>query len=286
LPFCTRWSKVAIPRRSIPPFLPERRLAEMGTWDLDPKTLCLLAVVALVYLRGWLRGKGRGEELAAFVAGLLTIFIALQSPLDTFDDLYLWVHMTQHILLMTAAPLLIMLGRPWHLLLRGLPRPLVKALAPVLAWPGLMNPVVAWLLFASSFILWHLPGFYQFALQSPFWHDVQHACFFWSGILFWHPVLAKPRWLIVPYLLFADILNTVFSAYLIFSGRLVYPLYRSVRAAGMTPMNDQILAGAIMWVPGSLFFLFPAFVIAFRLLGKPARLSSGASLRRETAARV
>ena len=243
-------------------------------WDFDLKTTCLLAALALVYWRGWLRGKGRGEELAAFLAGLLTVFIALDSPLDTFDDLYLWVHMTQHILLMTAAPLLIILGRPWPLLLRGLPRRLVRAIAPVLAWPRLTNPGATWLLFASSFIVWHLPAFYQFALQSAFWHDVQHACFFWSGILFWHTIFLRPRWLMVPYLLFADILNTVFSAYLIFSGHLLYPVYSRVRAAGMAPMNDQILAGAIMWVPGSMFFLVPAFAIAFRLLGKPARHST------------
>jgi putative membrane protein len=258
----------------------------MGLWSLDAKTICLLVAVALVYWRGWLRGKRREKELAAFLGGLLTIFVALQSPLDTFDDLYLWVHMTQHILLMTAAPLLIMLGRPWPLLVRGLPKPLVKAIAPVLAWPRLAKPAITWMLFASSFILWHLPGLYQIALQSSFWHNVQHACFFWSGILFWHPVTARPRWLMVPYLLLADILNTVFSAYLMFSGHLLYPAYGSSRAAGMTPMNDQILAGAIMWVPGSIFFLIPAFVIAFRLLGKPASLASWPSSTGETVARV
>lgn len=245
----------------------------MGIWSLDPATICLLVFVAFIYGRGWLRSKGREEEFAAFLAGLFTIFIALQSPLDTFDDLYLWVHMTQHILLMTAAPFLITLGRPWPLFVRGLPKPLVKAIAPVLAWPRAAKPATTWMLFASSFILWHLPRFYQLALESPFWHNVQHACFFWSGIFFWYPVMARPRWLTVPYLLFADILNTVFSAFLIFSGQLLYPLYSNNRAQGMSPMNDQILAGAIMWVPGSLFFLVPAFLIAFRLLGNPGSRS-------------
>jgi ferredoxin len=75
-----------------------------------------------------------------------------------------------------------------------------------------------------------------------------------------------PEWVAIPYLLFADILNTAISAFFVFSGRLLYPTYGRIHAGGMSPQDDQILAGAVMWVPGSIVYLLPAIVFAMRLL--------------------
>jgi cytochrome c oxidase assembly factor CtaG len=218
--------------------------------------------------------------LACFLGGLAVLFLALESPLDAIDELFLSAHMAQHLLLMTIAPPLVLLGRPAIPLLRGLPRSFLKqALGPFLAWPALNRflnwiawPPVAWLVFAVSTIAWHLPRFYELALASPFWHDAQHACFFWTGMLFWNPVIEPvrprahwPRWAMIPYLLLGDILNTALSAFLVFSDRILYPSYAAIAASGLAAKEDQAAAGAIMWVPGSIVYLVPAVAIAVRL---------------------
>lgn len=260
--------------------------AVLSSWNLDPLLIVLFAAVALVYVRGWLRGRRFTHaewdlrRLVCFLSGLAVLFLALESPLDAFDALFLWAHMTQHLLLMMIAPPLLLLGDPSVPFLRGLPRTFLKeGLGPFLAWPAptrilrwIVSPPVAWLAFAVSTIAWHLPALYELALQSPFWHAAQHASFFWTGVLFWWPVLESghgrdrwPRWTMIPYLLLGDILNTALSAFLIFSDRIMYPSYEAVRVSGLSTKQDQAAAGAIMWVPGSIVYLVPAVVIAVRL---------------------
>jgi ferredoxin len=115
------------------------------------------------------------------------------------------------------------------------------------------------------------------------WHALQHASFFWTGILFWWPVVQpgpgksrSPRWMAIPHLLLADVLNTALSAFFVFSGRLLYPTYGAVRGGWSGAEQDQTIAGLIMWVPGSVIYLVPTFVIVVRLL-------SGTPLRRKVA---
>jgi cytochrome c oxidase assembly factor CtaG len=248
--------------------------------------LFFVLLVAFLYIRGWLRdSQRRPNHLAAFLGGLLALFIALDSPLDTLDAFYLSAHMTQHLLLIMVAPALILLGHPLLPFLRAFPKTFAReAFGPFLTSPalrwigrGVIYPPIAWLLFAISTICWHIPALYQLALHSPSWHGVQHACFFWTGILFWWPVVEPvigndccwPRWAFIPYLLLADIVNTALSASFVFSGSLLYPDYAllsSIPAA----QHDQTLAGLIMWVPGSLIYLVPSAVIAATIL-TPAR---------------
>ncbi len=260
--------------------------AAFFSWNIDWRVIVLLVTVAALYLRGWVRTRRllRDERdlprLCAFLGGLGMMFLATESPLDAFDSLFLSAHMTQHLLLMMIAPPLLLLGHPVLPFLRGLPRQFVReGLGPFLTWPWLrrtlawlISPPVAWVAFAVSTILWHLPRFYELALSSPSWHAAQHASFFWTGILFWWPVVQPgpgkpkwPRWTMIPYLLFADVVNTVLSAFFIFSGRILYPSYEGVRASGLNPQDDQTIAGGIMWVPGSLVYILPAIVIAMRL---------------------
>jgi cytochrome c oxidase assembly factor CtaG/ferredoxin len=261
--------------------------AALTSWTLDARVIVLLLLLALIYVRGWLRGRSfvRDERewgrLGAFLGGLLLVFLATESPLDAFDSLFLSAHMTQHLLLMMFAPPLILFGAPFLPMLRGLPRKFVKeGIAPFLTWrplkqffAWLTSPPPAWALFVLSSIVWHLPACYELALRSPVWHGVQHASFFWTGILFWWPILQPgpgkqkwPTWMAVPYLLFADIVNTIIAAFFVFSGTLLYPSYAVVRAGSMTALQDQSLAGLIMWVPGSIVYLAPAFVFMARVV--------------------
>jgi cytochrome c oxidase assembly factor CtaG/polyferredoxin len=263
--------------------------AAFASWELGGRATVVLLLFALLYLRGWLRGRRLVRDardntrLAAFLGGLFATFLATESPLDAFDNLSLATHMVQHLLLMMIAPPLLLIGNPLVPLLRGLPKSWVKeGLAPFLRWQllqkvfdGLTFPPVAWLLFALSTILWHVPAFYELALQSPNWHSAEHACFLWTGVLFWWNIILPgtarsvwPRWAMIPYLLLSDVLNTIISAVFIFSDKLLYPSYGVVHLGGLTPAMDQSLAGAIMWVPGSIIYLVPVVALTMGLFSR------------------
>jgi cytochrome c oxidase assembly factor CtaG len=266
--------------------------AVLASWTFDPGVVLGLLLLAVIYGRGW-RALNRqmpdrfpAWRLASFLGGLATLLVAVASPLDVFAGLLLQVHMVQHLLLMMVAPPLLLLGAPLVPLLRGLPARMAKEwLGPFVAWAALRraftqvtHPVVCWLALALATWLWHLPALYQLALRHPAWHAVEHATFLVAGVLFWWPVVQPwpararwPRWMIPLYLLLADVQNTIFAAFLTFSERLLYPAYAAVpRLGGLSPIDDQAAAGAIMWVPASVIFLVPAAVITARILSPRA----------------
>src|SRR5262245_5044215 len=261
--------------------------AFLRSWPFDPGLLAALGLAAGVYLRGWSSLRRRDPrrwhagQLAAFLGGLAAIALALASPIEPFAALLLQVHMLQHLLLMMAAPPLLWLGAPLFPLLRGLPEPVrTYWVAPLFrsptlrrAFATLTHPTVALPLFVAATLLWHAPAAYELALRSDGWHYLQHACFLVAGLLFWYPVVrpypSHPRWspwLLLPYLLVADLQNTALSALLTFSGQVLYPYYLQVpRLGGLSAQEDQTAAGALMWVPGSLAFLLPRFGIGIQL---------------------
>ncbi|MBL8797238.1 MAG: cytochrome c oxidase assembly protein, partial [Planctomycetia bacterium] len=203
-------------------------------------------------------------------------------PIEPLSFLLLQVHMVQHLLLIMVAPALLWLGAPYLPLLQGLPRAIrLHVVAPWLrlpalqhAWQRLTHPLTAWLLFTAVTWLWHAPALYDLALRSPAWHYVQHACFLVTGLLFWQPVIepypGRPRvsrWLLLPYLIFADLTNTALSALLTFSRDVLYPHYAATpRLWGISALEDQAAAGVFMWVPGSLAYLLPLVWIGAKLL--------------------
>src|SRR5947209_450071 len=142
--------------------------AVLRSWNINPLTIALLIAWGIVYLIGWWRSNEGGGRLTAFLGGLTLVFIALESPLDSFATFYLWVHMTQHLLLMMAAPLLIVYARPKNILLRGLPRVWVRdQLGALLQLPEvrwiesrITFPPCTWMVFAFNLIFWHVPRFY------------------------------------------------------------------------------------------------------------------------------
>src|SRR5262245_3632600 len=266
-------------------------VALLQSWALDPWLIAVLVTASAIYGRGWWwlhyrRPQRFGVwELLAFQAGLLALFLALASPLDALAELLLQVHMIQHLVLMMVVPPLLWLGAPMLPLLHGLPRPVVKrGVGPLLAWPPLRrlghyltHPLLCWSAFAVSTLAWHLPTFYELTLRSAGWHEVQHGCFFGTGLLFWWPVIQPwpsrprwPRWTMVLYLLLADLQNTALSALLIFSERVLYPTYATVpRLWNLSVLDDQAAAGVLMWVPGSVIFLVPVGVLVMRFLDAP-----------------
>ena len=229
--------------------------AALRSWPFDPWLLAALLLTAGAYLRGWLVLRRRdprrwhGGHLVAFLGGLAAIYVALASPIEPLADLLLAVHMAQHLLLMMAAPPLLWLGAPLFPVLRGLPRPVrVSWAAPLLSSPPLRrtfgrltHPLAALPIFVATSWAWHAPAAYDLALRSPGWHYVQHVCFLGAALLFWYPVVrpypSRPRWspwLLLPYLLLADLSNTALCAVLTFSDRVLYPYYAEVPRLGGT----------------------------------------------------
>ncbi len=264
----------------------------LRSWPWDPGLLAALVLTAVVYGRGWreLRRRNparwRARQLTAFLAAQGAIGLALASPIEPLSGLLFGVHMTQHLLLMMLAPPLVWLGDPLLPLVRGLPRPirhywvrpLLQSRSLRRALARLSHPAAAWPIYVAATWLWHLPSMFQLALRSGGWHWLEHASFFAAALLFWYPVVrpypARPAWStwwLVPYLILADVQNTVLSAIFAFADHPLYPHYADVpRLGGLSAIDDQRLAGVLMWVPGSVAFLLPLFVIGLRLLKGPA----------------
>jgi putative membrane protein len=258
-------------------------------WSLPVWLTGAILFTAAIYLRGWLAiRKTRREQfndvrLASFLSGLAVLWLAIGSPMDGFADVLLSAHMVEHLLLMSIVPPLLLYGLPVVPLLRGLPDAVTRAvLGPVIRnrllrkighW--LLTPVVAWLVMNGTFLAWHVPAAYDFALEHENWHAFEHLCFLVSSLLFWWcimrpwPAEQKLRnWGILLYLVAADIVNTLLSAFLAFCGRPVYAFYVThPNPFQVAPAEDQVLGAAIMWVFGSIIFLVPAMLITLQLAG-------------------
>lgn len=273
-------------------------LSLVTDWNIPLGVTSILVASSVVYLRGWAALRRTRPttistwRMIAFLSGVLTLFVAVASPLDTFSETLLSMHMAQHFVLMSVAPPLIVMGSPVVPLLRGTPGwmirrivgPILRSSAPHWITKRLSGLSVPWIAMNLAYAGWHIPRAYEFALSSEVRHDLEHICFFATSILFWWPVILPwpsseriNTWMVIPYLLTSDLVNTGIAAFLCFSGRLLYPSYALVeRPFGIDPLTDQIAAGAFMWVFGSLVFVAPATVLTLRVLTNnrlvPARI--------------
>jgi putative membrane protein len=266
--------------------------AEFRSWPPPLPLTSAFVLATLIYLRGWLRLRKvlpntiSALRLAAFVSGLCSAWTAVGSPLAALDHELLTVHMLQHILLMTVAPPLILLGAPALPFLHGLPQNFVRgSLGTFLRWQPvqrlghiLTNPAVCWLAAMGALVGWHVPSMFQLALRSGWWHRVEHADFFVAGLLFWWPVIQPwpsvarwPRWRIPLYLFFATLPCDLLSAFLTFCDRVVYSAYLNApHRFHLSPLQDQECAGAIMWVSATFIYLIPAVIVTIRILSPSA----------------
>jgi putative membrane protein len=268
--------------------MPPEAQALLNEWS-PPITLnAAIFLTAYCYLRGWfsLRHSSPGlfstRRLAAFLAGMFLLWFAIGSPFSAFDDASLTMHMIQHILLMLVVPPLVLLGAPSLPLLHGLPQWFVRAtVGPVLrchpvqsTGKFLTHPLVCWILAAVALLAWHVPSLFELALRSDFWHEVEHACFFSTSLLFWWPVVQPfpsearyARGSIPIYLFFGMFPSGTLGAFLTFSDRVLYPSYsQAPMLFRITALTDQVIAGALMWVLGFFVCLIPAVVITVHLL--------------------
>jgi putative membrane protein len=255
-----------------------------------------VAYVAVAGLMYWIGGRNRPgtsnddpRRTAAFVGGLVTIVLALDSPIDKYADELFWVHMVQHVLLLTVAPPLILLGRPWPRMWCALPlhtRTSVGRAIALARWAApvrmLARPIPAWVLFNATFVLWHIPAAYNATLTSAAIHQCEHAMFFFTGLLFWARVIdpgpLRPQ-LVWParvaYAVGAMIVGWVLAIVLVLVPHPLYPHYAQLthRPGGISALTDQQIAGGIMWVPGSISYTIAMLIGFYRWLEpeRPAR---------------
>ena len=264
----------------------------MSHWVFDPISLaCLLAsgglYVAGVSRLGARAGRGCGVrpwQLGAFAAGWIALVLALLSPVAAISEVLFSVHMTQHeILILVAAPLLV-IGRPivpflwalsprWRLRLGTWSRNRYWSAA----WKALTGPLVVWLLHGLALWVWHLPVLYQAALGSAAIHAIEHTCYLATACLFWW-ALIHGRYGRVGYgaavvFVFATAVHSeALGALLTFAPRVWYPLYATrSSAAGLDALEDQRLAGLIMWIPFGIIFLILGLGLFAAWLGEAER---------------
>jgi putative membrane protein len=194
-------------------------------------------------------------KVALLAAGLATGWIVAASPVAHLDHHLLTAHMVQHLLLMVVAAPLILLGTRNSLPMRWRP-----------------HAVFCWLAGTLTVILWHVPTVFELPLQAPNWHMIEHASFFLAGLLFWYPVihsgLTTRPWTLPLYLFLATLPCDALAAYLAFCGHVVYRPYLSMHVGmfGLSPLEDQALAGALMWFTATVAYLIPALVVLAPLL--------------------
>ncbi len=222
----------------------------------------------------------------AFYAGLLVIVISIATPIETYSKQLLWTHMIQHVLLLSVAAPLIVLGAPWMSLWRPLPlgmrRTLARAfmrsprLAPV-RWVCriLSRPVGALLAYSVNLLVWHLPALYDAALRNSSVHALEHITFMGFGILLWAQVIDSPPARAslgypgrIALLVAAMVPNIALSMVLAFSRSPIYPYYAQLahRPGGITAFTDQQIAAGIMWVAGDLPFAIAVVALAVKWL--------------------
>jgi len=271
--------------------MPPHLHIEQRSWESPASFTLILLLVASIYLRGWISVRSESAtptpawKATSFFFGLLLIWAALASPLTAYDHSLLTAHMIKHLLLMTFAPVLILLGEPLRALWQGLPLLVRRALRRLLKQPLahrfgriLTTPALCLTLSALTLIVWHLPALFTLCVQSEIWHTFEQITFFGAGLLFWWPVVQPwpsastgPRWSMLLYLFLATLPCDFLSGFLVFSDRIAYPVYLAApRMFGFSVLEDQQCAAALMWTCITLVYLVPAAIISIRLLAPQA----------------
>lgn len=265
-------------------------------WSVEPAVLFGLAFAIWAYARGlralWGRaGVAHGirrAQVMAFAAGLVALFVALVSPLDALGAALFSAHMVQHLLLILVAAPLLVLGMPLVTFVWALPRAWRHRLGGWghrsrlrKAWRLLTQPMIAWVIHVSTLWIWHLPALFQATLHNDAIHALEHMSFLLTALLFWWTVIHPAGRRGMGYgsallsLFAATLQGSVLGALMTFAATPWYPAYAASTAAWrLTPLEDQQLAGLIMWIPASVLYLLAVaalFVAWFSALEREMR---------------
>ncbi|HSD81848.1 MAG TPA: cytochrome c oxidase assembly protein [Solirubrobacteraceae bacterium] len=233
------------------------------SWTLDPGPILLVGVLLALYVRRWRRVRARegpraagGWRLASWVAGCLVILAALVSPVDALGEQVFVMHMAQHLLLIDVAPILLILG-----LTKVLMRPVTRRLQPLERRAGILtHPATAVVAYVVVMWVWHVPALYDAALEHASVHVLEHTFFFSAGFLYWYVLLSPVRTRLdrrgmhpVVYMLSTKVAVGLLGIALTFAPDALYDFYeRRPEVWGLSPSEDQALAGALMALEQSL----------------------------------
>ncbi len=259
-----------------------------GSWSFQPVVIIALLAAAVAYARIYRRAQARSSTSAPnaghwvpYAAGLVTIAVALLSPLDPIGDRYLLsAHMIQHVLLSDIAPALLVLGLRAPVLPLGLSREALTAVAPggrsgrVLA--RLTSPWLAIPLWALATWTWAIPGVFDYAAQHELVHAVEHATLFYTGLAMWWLIVdplprarLRPNGQRLALLGFTRLASACVCLPLTWISTTEYPLYaHAPRAFGLSAINDQHLAGASMCFIEALVFGIAFVAVFMSVLGR------------------
>ena len=256
-------------------------------WNFDPWLLGPVLLTQWLYghgvIRLWARaGFGRGISmfhLLAFAAGELALIVALISPLDPLGETLLSAHMVQHGLLIAVAPPLLLLGLPGAAFAWALPAETgsrlsrsssVRATVRSLSW--MLNPLVAAAIHGLAVWIWHVPAIFDAALASSGLHMLEHFSFLATALLFWQSLLLANRSVSTAAAgvaaAFATLLHGGFLGALItFAPHTLFAWYVGRTSSwGLSPLEDQQLAGLIMWVPLGIVYFAASLALAARFV--------------------
>ena len=279
-------------------------------WTFEPFTVTLLAASAAIYAAGlvnlWRRaGRGKGLppwRVAAFAAGVASAAAAVISPIAWLSQVLFSVHMTQHeILMLISAPLMVF-GQPLLVALWALPPSWREAVGrtvkrPSIArsWRGLTAPFAVFVLHGFAIWIWHSPRLYEAALASDGLHAFEHLCFVLTAALFWwgmvHGRYGRIGYgLATVYVFLTAVHSSVLGALMTIAPGVWYPVYGPAGAAWhINPLEDQQLAGLLMWVPSGVIFIVFGLALFAAWLGESERraalgMTAAASARAHDAA--
>lgn len=253
-----------------------------SSWRPDPLVVAALLLAAVLYRQGLVNLRARARpgpsrrQVAAFAGGLIALAVALASPLDGAAASLFAAHMVQHLVLMMVAAPLLVAGRPVLVVGAALPTAGRRRMRRVAAWHAaraLVHPVAVWVLGTVVLWAWHLPALYDAAVRTDAVHAAEHLTLLGVAVLLWAAVLDRgPRPLAAPAavgLLFATMLQSSgLGAVLTLAGSPLYSVHEATTSAwNLTPLEDQQLAGALMWVPPGVVYLAVMAGLLVRWLG-------------------
>jgi putative membrane protein len=242
------------------------------SWSIHPSTVIGIAALGAIYI--WrARQASAGETLSpwrklSFFSSLFVMFASLNGPIHDLSDTYLFsAHMVQHLLLTMLLPPLMIVGIPGWML-----RPLIQRRVIGAVARRLTKPAVCFVVFNLTIAVWHIPLFYNAAMDNHNIHIVEHLMFMAAAVMMWWPLTSQlpelPRLSYPGQMLYSFLMTipmSVVAVYITMADDILYPAYSSApRITALTPADDQLLGGLIMWIPGGIIFMIIMTVVFFR----------------------
>lgn len=251
-------------------------------WNLTPDITLGTLLVAGLYSGGLWRlrhkmARIRSWRHVSFFAGLATVFVALQSPIDPIAERVFLVHQVQHLLLRMIGPMLLFLAAPQGVLIAGMPKTARRRLLiPVITnrlvgglFAFLSYPAIATALFIGALYFWQIPRYHDLAILNDNVHYLMHASILLTGLVFfWRVLDTRPapqstRYGVRLMMLWIMILsNIVIGSYLAFKGSVHYSAYAQFgRLWNLSALGDERLGGALIWIPSSMMGVVAVLIV-------------------------